>query len=72
MIKLIGGKIMKNLFSIKETAKELNLNYRTVLRLIDAGVIHSIRIGRTHRISKSEIDRFIHSADKKSVTYNLY
>ena len=63
---------MKNLLSVREAAEVLNLNYRTVLRLIDAGIIHSIRIGRTHRISQLEIEKFVHSADKKSVTYDLY
>lgn len=62
---------MKNLYTVKQTADLLQLNYRTVLRLIDAGFINSIRIGRTHRISQQEIDKFINSAKEESVIYQI-
>ena len=61
----------KQLYTIRETAAMLSLNYRTVLRLIGYGYINSIRIGRKHLVSRAEIDRFTNSANKQSIIYYM-
>lgn len=61
---------MPELYTVKEAADILNINYRTMLKLIDNNTIHSLRIGREHRIPAHILDRFIHSADKRNVTYS--
>ena len=60
---------MDKLLSVKDEI--LQLNYRTVLHLINADFIHSIRIGRTHRIAESELEKFMSSAEKESIIYQL-
>lgn len=61
----------KQLYTIAEAAEMLSLNYRTVLKLIGKGFIHSARVGRKHLISRTEINRFAESARKQSVIYDL-
>ena len=61
----------KQLYTIRETAAMLSLNYRTVLRLIGYGYINSIRIGRKHLVSRAEIDRFANSGNKHSTIYYM-
>lgn len=47
----------KRFRSVQDTAKQFDLNPRTVRRLIQSGKIHGVRIGRSLRISESEIRR---------------
>ena len=62
---------MDKLLTVKECSSILNLDYRTVLNLINSGFINSIRIGRTHRVSPKELEKFMNSADKESIIYDL-
>lgn len=47
------------MLSVKETADLFGVTKRTVFRWIKSGKIKSVKIGRTVRIKKSEIDRVI-------------
>jgi excisionase family DNA binding protein len=38
---------------------ELGVNRRTVIRLIDAGEVRAIKVGRTVRIPRSELERVL-------------
>lgn len=50
---------MKKLLSIKETAEYLNVHWQTVRKYIKQGTLKSIKIGRSVRIEKSELERFL-------------
>ena len=62
---------MKQLLTIKECSSILNLNDRTVLKLINNGFINSIRIGRTHRVNPKELEKFMNSANEDSIIYEM-
>lgn len=47
------------MLSVKETAELFGVTKRTVFRWIKSGKMKSVKIGRTVRIKKSEIDRVI-------------
>lgn len=46
---------MENLYTIKETAQQLNVHWKTVYRWILNKNIKAIQIGRIYKISESEI-----------------
>jgi excisionase family DNA binding protein len=49
----------KRLYSLKETAVELNLSEATVRRLIDRGLLRTSKATRHIRIPKEQIDNFV-------------
>jgi len=46
-------------FSIEEVAKMLKVAYITVYRWVSSGKLVSYKAGKQHRISKSDLDKFI-------------
>ena len=58
--KLELGK--SGLLQIGEAAANLNVSEKTVRRLIKAGTLKALRIGRLLRIKNTEIERFIAAA----------
>ena len=50
------------LLRIDEAASYLSVSQKTVRRLIDAGALKAIRIGRLLRIQHHEIERFVAAA----------
>ena len=51
------------MLSVKETAELFGVTKRTVFRWIKSGKMKSVKIGRTVRVKKSEIDRLIGEGD---------
>ena len=47
------------LLTVTETARLLSLSVRTVDEFIAAGVIRSVRINRSRRISRAALERFV-------------
>ena len=63
---------MNKLYTVKEVASILGVEYHTALSLINQGFIPSIRINRSHRISENNLNTFISAADGgESVIYEL-
>ena len=59
-------------YTVKETAEILKVEYHTVLKLINNGFLPSIRVNRTHRISEETLKNFISAADNgESVIYQV-
>jgi len=54
-----GGKTMPEIMTTKELAAYLRLHEVTIQRYAADGVIPSIRIGRSWRFSKEEIDKWL-------------
>ena len=52
---------MKALYTSKEVAGLLKVNYRKVLDMIALGELTAYRIGGVFRISEEEIDRYLNS-----------
>lgn len=48
-----------NAYTVKQAAECLQVSIKTVRRLIKAGEINAVRIGRCVRISQSELDRLM-------------
>lgn len=42
-----------------EAAKYLRVNPQTVYRLLNEGTLHGAKVGRTWRVRRSELDRFL-------------
>jgi excisionase family DNA binding protein len=50
-----GGEFLR----VSEAASHLNISEKTVRRLIAAGTVKTLRIGRLVRIPREEIERFV-------------
>ena len=53
------GDAASRLLTIADTAERLNVSPRTVRRLIDAGQLPIIRIGRAVRIAEDDLERAV-------------
>ena len=45
--------------SVEEVAKLLNVDYQLIYRLVRAGKLPAIRIGRIYRIERTDLDEFL-------------
>jgi len=52
-------------YSIEEVAKMLKVAYLTVYRWVSSGKLLSYKAGKQHRISKTDLDKFIEKDRKK-------
>ena len=50
------------LLSAAEAAERLNVPVKVVYSLIAQGALRSVRIGRLHKFTPSELDRFVQEA----------
>ena len=48
-----------NLYSIKQVSKKLNVSTSTVRRQIKKGLLKSVRVGNSIRISEEEVDKYL-------------
>ena len=51
--------------SAEELAAVLRLNVKTVYKLIRAGAIPAVRVGREYRVAKEAMISFLRSAEKR-------
>lgn len=51
--------------SAEELAAVLRVNVKTVYKLIRAGAIPAVRVGREYRVAKEALIGFLRSAEKK-------
>lgn len=49
----------KQVYTVAETAALLSVSSRTVWRLIARGTLHAVRIGRSVRIDRRVIEKFV-------------
>lgn len=52
-------------FTVEEAAKLLSISRAHLYRLIFTGVIGTIRIGRSRRVTKNQLDRFLERSEKQ-------
>lgn len=52
--------LSERLLTVSEVATAMRVSNMTVYRLIKAGQIGAIRVGKNYRIRTSEIDRYLH------------
>lgn len=62
----------KLLYSIEEASRLLSMSRAQVYRLIDACQIGSVKIGRSRRISRSQLDAFVRSLELASPTQDRF
>lgn len=65
----------KGFYTIAEVSEILSVNYMTIRRLVEKGVIKAVNIGQgskrnTYRISAEELNHFIQSHVKPRNTQN--
>lgn len=48
--------------TVAEISQELKLHAMTVYRLINAGKLEAVKVGRSYRVAKSEFDRYLREA----------
>jgi excisionase family DNA binding protein len=53
------------LLTITQLADELNCSTRTAWRLVGAGLLQVVRLGRAVRVSRDSVNRFIETGGKK-------
>jgi excisionase family DNA binding protein len=58
----------KKLLTIKEACEYLNLSRATIYKLIKEGKLTPIKIGRSTRLDKSDLDAFVESMKKGDKT----
>ena len=59
---MIEDKIM----TVEEVAKYLRVHFQTVLKLLRDGSIRAQKVGRSWRILKSEVDKYLRGEDRKN------
>jgi excisionase family DNA binding protein len=47
------------MLTVKEVASELKLSERYITQMISEGKLQAVKFGKTYRIYRSELDRFI-------------
>ena len=62
----MDGFMIAQLYTPKEVAKLLKVNYRKVLELISMGELEAYRVGGVFRISAGEINRYLSKNKVKS------
>jgi excisionase family DNA binding protein len=60
----------KKLLTIKEACEYLNLSRATIYKLIKEGKLTPIKIGRSTRLDKSDLDAFVESMKKETKLKN--
>lgn len=55
----------RRLLRIVQVADELNCSTRTAWRLVSAGLLQVVRLGRAVRVSRASIDKFIESGGQR-------
>jgi len=60
----------KKLLTIKEACEYLNLSRATIYKLIKEGKLTPIKIGRSTRLDKSDLDAFVESMKKETKPKN--
>ena len=55
VIQMVNDKIM----TVEEVAKYLRVHFQTVLKLLREGTIKAQKVGRSWRILKSEVDKYL-------------
>lgn len=54
------------LFKIEEAAKVLGTSRSTVYRLMTSGQLVSIRVGRSRRVTRQALERFVKAMDDRA------
>jgi excisionase family DNA binding protein len=57
--------VQEQVYSIDEAARILKVNPKTIRRMIERGEIRSHKVGRQHRIPRSEIEKFLSGEAQK-------
>ena len=52
------------IMTVEEVAKYLRVHFQTVLKLLRDGSIRAQKVGRSWRILKSEVDKYLRGEDK--------
>lgn len=56
--------LVQEVYSIEEAAKLLKVSHKTIVRMIERGEIRTNKVGRQHRIPRSELEKFL-EGDRK-------
>lgn len=51
--------------TVAEISQELKLHAMTVYRLINAGKLEAVKVGRSYRVARSDFDRYLREARTK-------
>jgi PTS system nitrogen regulatory IIA component len=61
---------MKNILTIKDVAKVLQISTSTVYKYAEAGKIPSIKIGTARRFIESDIDKYVDTCKEQTLLSN--
>jgi excisionase family DNA binding protein len=63
--KLRGISGLTNLYTVKQVSEFFRVSQRSIRKLIKNGIIESQRIGRSIRVSKEALEKFVRQATNK-------
>jgi len=55
----LSGDCASALVTVAEVAKQLRVSNMTVYRLINAGELPALRIGKSYRLREDDVDRYL-------------
>lgn len=61
MIQLVQSQARSRLLTVAEVAALLRVSTMTVYRLIKAGQLPALRIGKSYRVPEEDVDRYLAS-----------
>lgn len=56
---MVQSHIAANFLTVAEVAKLMRVSNMTVYRLISAGDLPAVRVGRSYRIREDDVDRYL-------------
>jgi excisionase family DNA binding protein len=59
MSKLSDARSRSRYVTVAEVADQLRVSNMTVYRLVQAGQLPAVRVGRSYRIREEDVDRFL-------------
>lgn len=64
LFEFLGGEV-KEIYTVEEIAKLLQLHRNSVVKLINNKKLESIKIGKLYRITDKQLERFLNSSGVK-------
>ena len=56
----------RQFLSLEEVAELLSVNYQLVYRLVRAGELPAVRLGRVYRVDRNDLDDFLERSKTKT------
>lgn len=62
-----GSEPLPELLTVPEVAQHLRVSHMTVYRLIQAGQLEAVRVGRSYRVRAHDVDNYLSRRDTRQM-----